>query len=150
VRHRHIGLSVVLLLTGCGQAPELDPRNAAVVAESAGLEGAVWTATSWWYEATRSEVAFHVADACSADKACVRVRFGALPEGEAGVTKYPIGHPEVSDTTLSDELAPELAGITIAHELGHVLGLAHDDGVMAPIMNDARWVLPGEWHSGEK
>lgn len=138
-------LAIVLLATACGQAPELDPREADVVVESAGLEEATVAATSWWYGATRSEVAFKVVDACAAGRVCVRVHFGALAEDEAGVTKYPLGHPEVSDTTVSEALDPDLLGITVAHELGHVLGLPHDDGVMTPAMNEASWALPSEW-----
>jgi len=138
-------LAVVLLATACGQEPDLDPREADVVVESAGLEEATVAATSWWYAATRSEVAFNVVDACSAGHACVRVRYGRLAGDEAGVTKYALGHPEVSDTTVSEALDPDLIGITVAHELGHVLGLAHDDGVMTAVMNDATWTLPSEW-----
>lgn len=145
---QYLVLSLVLLATACGQAPELDPRDADVVVESAGLEGPTAAATSWWYGATRSEVAFNVVDACSSGHVCLRVRFGELAGDEAGVTTYPVGHPEDSETTVSEGLDPDLLGITVAHELGHVLGLAHDDGVMTAVMNEATWALPTEWAGG--
>jgi hypothetical protein len=80
---------------------------------------------------------------------CVRIHFGELAGDEAGVTRYALGHPEVSDTTVSRDLDPDLLGITVAHELGHVLGLAHDDGVMTAVMNDATWALPSVWPAAE-
>jgi hypothetical protein len=142
---RYLRFAAVLLATACGQAEDLDPRDADVIVESAGLESATVAAASWWYGATRSEVAFNVVGACSAGHVCVRVRFGVLAGGEAGRTTYPLGHPEASDTTVSEDLEPDLLGVTVAHELGHVLGLSHEDGVMAPVMNDATWALPSEW-----
>lgn len=142
---QYLLLSAVLLATACGQAPDLDPRDADLVVESAGLESATIAATSWWYGATRSEVAFNVVGACSSGHVCARIHFGALAGDEAGVTTYPVGHPEDSDTTVSTELDRDMLGITVAHELGHVLGLAHDDGVMTAVMNEATWALPSEW-----
>jgi len=142
---RYLHLAAVLLVTACGQAGDPDPREADIVVESTGLEDATLAATSWWYAATRSEVAFNVVSACSAGHVCVRIHFGALAGGEAGLTSYPLGHPEASETTVSEDLDPELVGITVAHELGHVLGLPHDDGVMTAVMNDATWTLPSDW-----
>ncbi len=138
-----------VLVSACGAAPDRDPRHADVVAESPELAAAASRAASWWHDATGSEVAFQVVAECSPDRACEHLHVGKLPADEAGSTEYTIGHPEESETTISDHLDPALLDITVAHELGHVLGLAHDDGVMTAVMNDATWKLPKEW-AGER
>lgn len=140
-----LGFSILVLATACSGAPDRDPRHADVVVESAELESAVSRGTSWWYEATASEVAFSVVGECSPERVCERIRVGELPSDQAGDTTYPVGHPEDSTTTISGALERDLVDITVAHELGHVLGLAHDDGVMSAVMQHATWALPSEW-----
>lgn len=142
---KQLGFGILLFATACGQAPDTDPRHADVVVESAGLDAAAVQATSWWYGATGAEVAFSVVGGCAPGRVCARIHLGALAPTDAGMTEYPVGHPEEPDTTVAEGLDPDLLAITIAHELGHVLGLAHDDGLMTAVMNDATWKLPSEW-----
>ena len=136
------------LVTACGAAPDRDPLHADVVVESAELVQAASNAVFWWYGATGSSVAFEIVGECSPDHACERHHLGDLPTEEAGSTEYPIGHPEDSNTTISNRLERALLDITVAHELGHVIGLRHDDGVMTARVNDASWKLPTEWSAG--
>lgn len=142
---KHMGYSAMFFVLGCGAAPDQDARHAEVVVEATALSSAAARAVRWWHVSTEAEVAFTVVDACTAGHVCVHVHTGELEKGAAGLTAYPVGHPEDCDTTVSSTLEPRLQDITVAHELGHVLGLAHDDGVMTADITDATWDLPTEW-----
>lgn len=139
-------LALALWSTACGAArPGEDPRRADVVVESPDLTEPLLRAMAWWYQITDSEVAFNLVDACGADHVCERIRVGSLPADEAGHTSYPVGHPEDCTTTVVPDLDPSLVDINLAHELGHVLGLGHTDGVMTSFIDHANWKLPSEW-----
>lgn len=143
--NRTASFLIALTLSACGAPPPGDPRHADVVVEDEELRAVVLSAASWWYEATDSDVAFRVVDECTPGVVCERIRLGELPADEGGITSYPIGHPEDVTTTISASLDPDLREIDVAHELGHVLGLGHTDGVMTSSLNDATWKLPTEW-----
>ncbi|HVU04088.1 MAG TPA: hypothetical protein VHE30_20160 [Polyangiaceae bacterium] len=143
--NRTVPFLVAMTLTACGAPSPGDPRHADVVVEDEELRGVVLEAAGWWYEATDSDVAFRLVGSCAPDVVCERIRLGELPADEGGLTAYPVGHPEDVSTTISVSMDPALRKIDVAHELGHVLGLGHTDGVMTPSLNDATWTLPSEW-----
>lgn len=130
---------------GCGAPDSPDPRHADVVVESPGLAAPTMQAATWWYSASGTEVEFNIVDRCAEGWVCVRVFLGDVPPDDGGTMTYPAGHPDDCTVRVSTAIPEARWPLVMGHELGHVMGLPHSSGIMAPWEEYITWELPAGW-----